>query len=115
MVVIRRTDCLTVYQTPGTGIGYTRDSSLLGEFLEISFVAFECFGFIPDAENLDRLDGIAFFDFVDDILAFDHAPKDGMFAIQMGSLLMGDEELAPVGIGPSVGHGENAGLIMFER
>jgi hypothetical protein len=47
---------------------------------------------------------IALADGVDDILAFYHFAKDGVFAIEMGLRRMGDEELAAVGAGASIRH-----------
>ena len=47
-------------------------------------------------------------DGVHHILAGDHLAENGMLAVEVGLRRMGDEELAAVGVGAGVGHGEGA-------
>ena len=54
-------------------------------------------------------------DFGDDVLAFDNFAEDGVVAGKPGSGANGDEELASVGAGTAVGHGELAGLVELVR
>ena len=63
-------------------------------------------------DNGDVLDravpgsGFCFADFVNDIHALDHFPKDRVFGIEMVVVNKVDEELAPPGIGAGVCHGD---------
>ena len=51
---------------------------------------------------------VIFFDFVDDILTFNHFAKHAVLAIQVRCRSMRDEKLRTVGVGTRVGHGQNA-------
>lgn len=52
-------------------------------------------------------------DFVGDVEAFRNVPEYGVFIIQKVIVDGVDEELAPIGIGAGVGHGEGA-TVVFE-
>ena len=54
-------------------------------------------------------------DFVDDVLAFNDFAEDGVLAGEPGGGRDGDEELAAVGVGAAVGHGEFAGFVELVR
>lgn len=41
-----------------------------------------------------------------------HPPKDGVLVVKPGGGHSGDEELAAIGAGPAVGHGQGEGAIM---
>lgn len=51
---------------------------------------------------------------LDDIDAVDDLAKDGVLVVQEGGRDGGDEELGAVGVGPAVGHGEEARLVVLE-
>ena len=42
------------------------------------------------------------------------APENGVLAVQVGRGRKSDEELAPVRVGPAVGHGQNAGACVLQ-
>src|SRR6185295_4234357 len=58
------------------------------------------------------LHGVALLDRVDDILAVDHLAEDCVFAVEVGLRRVDDEELAAVGVGASVGHGDRPSLVL---
>src|SRR5512143_17694 len=45
----------------------------------------------------------------------DHLAEDGVLAVEPGSRHVGDEELAAVGAGAGVGHGQDARAAVLER
>lgn len=53
-------------------------------------------------------------DFLDDVHAFSDGSEDAMLAIQPGGLDGAEEELRSVGIGSSVGHGQDTGSSVLE-
>jgi len=68
----------------------------------------------PTVGNLDRLGGLAglgaeLLDLLDDIHALGDLSKDNVLPIQPLRLGGAEEELAPVGVGASVGHGKDPG------
>ena len=50
-------------------------------------------------------------DSTDEFKSLNHLAEDGVLVIQPGGFDLGDEELASVGVGAGVGHGQKAGLI----
>ena len=54
-------------------------------------------------------------DLFDDVVAFDDFTEDGVLAGEPACVGDGDEELAAVGVGAGVGHGELAGLLEAVR
>src|SRR6516162_1035789 len=78
--------------------------------------AVDCYGFEDDGfVGLVLCAARDLGDFVGDVLAFDDFTKDGVIASQPGGWRNSDEELAAVGIGAGVGHGELAGLVESVR
>ena len=57
------------------------------------------------------LDGLHF---IQSIPSFDHASEDSVLSIKVRGFVEGQEELTAIGIGTSVGHAEDATLIVFE-
>src|SRR5215470_12863709 len=53
-------------------------------------------------------------DLLYDVVAFGDFAEDAVFVVQPGCRGNGDEELAPIGIWARVGHGEKAGLRVFQ-
>mmetsp|Transcript_7321 Transcript_7321/g.20636 ORF Transcript_7321/g.20636 Transcript_7321/m.20636 type:complete len:223 (+) Transcript_7321:17-685(+) len=53
-------------------------------------------------------------DLLDKLLALDHLAEDHVAAVQPGGLDGGDEELRAVGVGASVGHRKQVGLVVLE-
>src|ERR1700676_3534471 len=59
-----------------------------------------------------RFELIALLDLVDDVLAAGDRSEDGMLAIQPVGGDVCNEELAAVGIGPGIGHGERTDFVL---
>ena len=75
-------------------------------FLHLAAISnFNVFGRVPRSgpEGLHLLE---------DVHALDHPAEDHVLAVQPVALGGGDEELRPVGVGASVGHGEEAGRVV---
>ena len=64
------------------------------------------------AVDCDVFDGVFLTDGVNDVLASSGFSKNGMFAVEVRSWAVGDEELRAIGVGASVGHGEYAGFVV---
>lgn len=64
--------------------------------------------------DANRLHGVALFDRVHDVLAFDHFPKDAVTIVQVRLGFVSDEELGAVGIGSRVGHRQDTGSVVLE-
>ena len=73
-----------------------------------------CKEVVGGIEDFHFLDFVAAADGVDDVLTFGDFTEDGVFAVEVWCGEVGDEELAAVGAGAGVGHGEDAGLVVFE-
>lgn len=58
--------------------------------------------------------GTVALDLLDDIQTLNNRAEDGMLAIQPGGLDSADEELGSVGVGSSVGHGEDTRSSVLE-
>lgn len=58
--------------------------------------------------------GAELLDLLDDIHTLDNVAEDGVLAIQPGGLDGADEELGTVGVGASVGHGEDTGASVLQ-
>ena len=69
---------------------------------------------VRGVKDFDGIDRVALFDGVDNILSFCHLAENGVFAVEVGSGDVGDEKLAPVGVGPRVGHRKDSGLVVLE-
>ena len=69
---------------------------------------------VSGIEDFDRFDGVALGDGVDDVLAFGHRAEDGVLSVKPRGGDVGDKELAAVGPGSGVGHGEDAGFVVLE-
>ncbi len=65
-------------------------------------------------ENFNLIDFVAASDGVHDIHPIGHMTENGVFAVKVGCGHVGDEELASIGPRAGIGHGENAGTIVFE-
>ena len=63
----------------------------------------------------DGLDLVALAHGVDDILALGDLTEDRVLPIEMGRGLVGDEELAAVGIRSGIGHRKDAGFGVLQR
>src|SRR5580692_11061207 len=74
--------------------------------------AFDGYGFEDDG-GLGAVHAVAadFADFFDYVVAFDDFAEDGVLAGEPAGVGDSDEELAAVGVGAGVGHGELAGLL----
>jgi len=76
-------------------------------------------GWAPTARIFTRLglgdgegfDLVALLDGVDDVFAAGHLTEDGVLVIEIGAVDVGDEELAAVGAGSGVGHGDDSRLV----
>ena len=84
------------------------------ECIKRLLVALEGLGLGADPDDLHCCELVAALDLIDDILSGHHMTEDRMFAVQMRGRHMGDEELAAVGVGAGVGHGEDAGARMLQ-
>lgn len=58
--------------------------------------------------------GTVLLDSLDDIQTLNDGTEDGVLAIEPGGLDSADEELGSVGVGTSVGHGEDTGTSVLE-
>lgn len=58
--------------------------------------------------------GTVTFDFFNNIHAFNNLTEDNVFVVQPSGLDGTDEELRTVGVGTSVGHGQNTGTGMLQ-
>ena len=86
---------------------------VLGRCLPVlNAVCVSCEEVVGRTVDGDALDGVVLADGVDHVLAFGGLAKDGVFAVEVRSGSVGDEELGPIGIGTRVGHGENTGLVV---
>lgn len=82
-----------------------------GPFGDAVLVCFEeIVGGVVDG---DGLDGVSALDGIDDVLAAGDFTEDGVFAVEVGSGEVGDEELGAVGVRSGVGHGEDAGFVVL--
>jgi hypothetical protein len=73
-----------------------------------------CKEIVSGIENFNFLNFVAAGDGVHDIHPISHMTENGVFAVKVGCGHVGDEELASIGPWTSIGHGENAGTIVFE-
>lgn len=62
--------------------------------------------------NGDGVDFVSYDDSVNYILSRDGLSKDGVLAVEVWSGKVRDEKLRAVGVGSSVGHGEDARLVV---
>ena len=60
------------------------------------------------------LHGIAARDLVEHFVALDHLAEDGVSAVEPVGRGKGDEELAAIGAGTGIGHGQQAGAVKAE-
>ena len=65
--------------------------------------------------NFNRLNFITLGDGIHDILSLGHFTEDGVFAIEVRSWAVGNEELGTVGIWSCVGHRKDAWLIVLKK
>ena len=70
-------------------------------------IATNLVGLLPTFVNVLQLS--------DDILSGDDLSKDDMLAVQVWRGYGGDEELGAVGVGASIGHGQQQGTIMLRQ
>ena len=69
---------------------------------------------LPTRMMVDRFDGVALVDPVDHLLPFYNPAKHRVLVVQVGCGDMGDEELAAISAGTSIGHGENTGAVVAQ-
>mmetsp|Transcript_62401 Transcript_62401/g.71567 ORF Transcript_62401/g.71567 Transcript_62401/m.71567 type:complete len:201 (+) Transcript_62401:2354-2956(+) len=89
------------HQDRGTNVSKTVKVSLLSEFSTV----------FDDNLALGGSTGAsAAFDLLDQVVVFDNSSENNMSTIQPGGNNGGDEKLTSVGVGSSIGHGQESGL-----